>query len=489
MDLKKWAEEDWRKAHELTSRCLDKLARGQKIDLFEDLVVEFKDLKGKNYAMWVPVSTPVAEEHPCDDLGTLLNSCLYDHILVPIHRMRDKATFTYEYGLSENRGCRVNFNQFLNFIRSGKLKPFLTESPEYYSPRFYEQIFKACEQQREGYLPSLMSARVEWIFAERKLEAIAYSEGIPLTEDWVKMTEKRHPEYDIKKCCEEIAKICSGKCLEKLMGPFDETRTDVYRRFGSFLNHLRTMGFEGLAEVCLSCLRLEPYIGRWVFGAYYDYLISPTTMALLGFKNYDKQDVDSMLFLRLIAEDLAMGWKELLSSSPAAFSVGSPQVYFNTLELSGNDLVRFVEAHPEKELKSSVKRIGISLAEFDVHNAMKDFRRFDEIVTERYNKEIRALSIRARVIHNTLRFGKSFLNRAASLGASFLGAAMAATGQFQWLPAIFGGAVGAKYAEYKLSEIKAEDVVKWWSTNWPFSDPGLPFVLWEHILSKKTQQN
>lgn len=491
MDLKKWREEEFRRANETLQICVKRWKRGEEIDLLEHLIPEFKNLNGKNYTLWVPPGSPeVAEECPSSNLGILLNSSLYEHVIVPINETPDKATFLYRYGLSENRGCGISFDQFLNLIRAGTLKPYLTAPPTVYSPRFYKDIFRACEQQREGCLPPLTRFRVvTGLLGRLKFFTLVLIDRIKPPEHLVDFIERKHPEYYLPKCVEEIAENCSQKSLEDLGKQTGNTYDMTCNTLGTMIHSLRIMGLEGLAQVSLTCLRLNSYLGFRVLDTYDSYLVGPVSDGLLGFTNYGKRDVDRMSFLKLIPGDLSSVWKELLSSSPAASSVGSPQVDLNTVELRGDDLIRFVEAHPETELKSNVKGISTSLAKFDVPNAMKHFQRVDEIVTERYNKEIHALTMKTRVTSHALRFGKSFLNRAASLGAGFLATAMVAVGQFQWLPTIFAGAVGAKYAEAKLSEINAEDIVKWWSNIWPFSDPGLPFVLWEHSFSKKTRQN
>lgn len=479
MNLETLEKEEIDKTQELLLKSFDKVSRGEKIDILEDLIPEFRDLKNKSYTIWMPPRSPeIAEKYPSHNLGTLLSSSMYDHIIVPVSAEPNEAIFTYTYGLSENRGCRVSFDQFLGFIRDGKLKPITSTRAGRYSPKFYNRIFKACEQQEKGYFPP-NSWRIGELFHCLKFEKLATSDKVERTGGWEDVVGEKHPEYVLPECVKEIKKVLKDVDLNSVARIYG--CRPVQRIFGILatdLYELRMFGFEGIAEVALKSLQLDPELGSWALHKYGRYLVDPIDVGLFGFNNYRRESIEKMLFLRLIPKDLGHMWKELLSSSPASSSVLSPQATLNTVELRGDDLTRFVDTHPEEELKNSVKGMNACLAEFDLVGAVENFERFDQVVAERFNKEIRSMSRKGHVANNILRFGKSFLDSSVDVGAAFLGAVMAAAGQFQWLPAIFLGAVAAKYGERKLNEIKPEDVVRWWSDIWPFSDPGLPFVLW-----------
>jgi hypothetical protein len=492
LDLKQWEEEH----DKLITFSIKKVAHSEKIDMLKDLVPEFKDLRNKTYAFWIPPGDPeTAEKSPINNLGTLLSFCIYDHIIVPISPELNKASFAYKYGLSKERGCRVSFDQFLNFVRDGKLKLILTAHPKHYSQDFLKQIFKACEQGEAGYFPP-STFRIADFSITLKMAKLAISDGVELTKKgWIEIATRKHPEYGWHECKKDITKTLNDVDLEDLAKIQDiEPSQNVLNMLTTDLQSLRVLGFERTAQIAFKCLQLCPELGFYVFSKYSHYLVDPIFVGLLGFSNYCKEDIQDMLLLRMIPEDLGYIWKDLLSSPPASSSILSPQVTLNTIELYGDELVRFVDVHAEEELKDSVKKMNTCLARFDGMGAMESFERFDEIVSESFNKEVRSLLRKGQVTANILQFGKSFLDSSARF-TPFLAAAMAATGQFQWLPAIFFGSVAAKYAEHKLNEIKPEDIVKWLSDIWPFSDPGLPITLWyarekvNHPTKKRHPQN
>lgn len=85
-----------------------------------------------------------------------------------------------------------------------------------------------------------------------------------------------------------------------------------------------------------------------------------------------------------------------------------------------------------------------------------------------------------------IRFGEYFTYAAEEL-PSLLSITSA---DFKWIITALLLSVATKLIRKKLEKIEPKDVIKWLVKKWPFSDPGLPYVLWEnksHIKSKKKE--
>jgi len=117
-NLDERAKQDLEHSHEIIEKVGNKWNKKQDIKLFEDIFPEFEDLQGKNYSsVDCAGSIQGCEEFANANLGLLLGSGLYDNVIFPLRFVPDKKTFEKRYGLSENRGSHINFDQLLYLIR------------------------------------------------------------------------------------------------------------------------------------------------------------------------------------------------------------------------------------------------------------------------------------------------------------------------------------------------------------------------------------
>ena len=451
---------------------MEKLSRGKKIDIFEDIVPEFKDLKGKSYAGLVAGgSIKICENFPKTNLGFLLKSGLYDTVIFPMDCYPDKNSFKVAYGLSENRGCRLSFNHILNLIKNGKLRLTLTTAPIHYKADFYQDIFNRCEE-----LPSYTGYRVTSIFHRMRLAQIAMSEKVHAHE--VLML---HPEYSLTKTLEEVEQTF-GNYLETWARKSGFKKDVVISKFSTRLWDLRILGLERLAAISLRCAQLDKALGHAVMTGFFHYLAGPIMRELCAINNYSDLDIASMSFLKILPRKLEIVWKDLLSSAPVSSSVASHQICLETVELKGLELLKFIEDFSDNKttraLRQEVTNVNTALGTFDVYEAERSFKKVDEIITENINSEIKGYARKGRVSSHLLRLGKTF-TAMASEGLLVLSGLMAATGKFEWAMTALASAGLPVWLRERLNQITPEDIVRWWSKTWSFEDHGIGFVLWE----------
>ena len=84
MNLDEYAKEDMERSNELILKNFEKIEKDQNIDIFDDFLPEFNDLKGKNFTtLKCGGSIQVCEKYPSSNLGRLLGSGLYDNVIFP----------------------------------------------------------------------------------------------------------------------------------------------------------------------------------------------------------------------------------------------------------------------------------------------------------------------------------------------------------------------------------------------------------------------
>ena len=488
MRLNEWAEEDMEKGNELVAKCLEKLIDGKPINMIPDLLPELKSLKNKSYTcLREPLDPLVAEQDPTANLNSLLASNFYHNVVVQLDPQPNRKMFEYAFGLAKDKGSKITFGKFKELIQSGKLQVVLNQSPVNYSKSFYKEIFKVCEKQ--GYFPPYSAYRIDALMYSLKLGSLAQIKGISPKKGLRAAVLKTSPEYDLVECQKEIAKLFDERNLEQIRKIMVRSDTKSVLKFASTrLWALRAYGFEHIADLALHCINVGKVFGFKVLHSYDLYLIAPLRASLQGFSNYTLDDIRKMFFLRVIPEEFATIWDELLESSPGSSSIAGPQLLMNTVELSGDELLSFIDRHPEEELKQNVVGVNEALSRFDPLMAMKRFSKVDEIITERVNKEIQSLRGKRKISSWMLRLGRSLV-ASTMAGLSGLTGFMMSVGQFQWLPAILLSIGIGKQIEGKLKRTKPEDLMKWWSRTWPFEDPGLPFILWQHEIGDAREKS
>lgn len=479
LDLKKWNKEDLVKGLITTEQCMDKLSMEKKIDIFDDLIDELSDLKGKSYAVsYKPGSPQGAEREIKCNLSVLLSSNYYHSVILPIAPEGNKTSFCYKWGLSKNAGCRLGFEDFLNLVRQGKLKIVLSGNPARYDHTFEKEIFDACEE--NGYRPPYVWFRVNTLMRKIKMEELRRRDNIPEEPDWYLTVDELHPEYfrpefHMRKLLMLFGQDGLHEIADREGVSSEKTLHLAVSRFGALMG----FGLENLADLTLECMQIDPVFGYGVLEAYVAYLIHPMSLGLLGNTNYGLRDVLLMAFTQIVPKDLTQIWEDMLTSAPASSSIVSPSLEMNTVELDGKELLRLIDDHPEEELKQNVKKLNESLSELDLRIASKTYEKVDEIVTERYNSVLRDLSKKERLTKVGVRFGE-YIAAGTEIFSSALTSIKAMETEFEWLIGLIAAQAGLLWFTRKVSKISPKKIVKWWTNFWPFTHSGLPFVLWEH---------
>lgn len=488
MDLKEWGKEDEKKSNEQINKALEKLAKNQKIDLLGDLCPELVGLKDESYAALHPGHSFKGCEHfPRSNLGLLLGSGLYDKILVPLQEVRDKSSFELTYGLSENRGAHLNFEQFLHLVGDGKLKICLIGRPEIYKAKFFQKIFKECDD-----LPIFFPYRIGAFLHRTKMTALAMSEQITPSRDWQEKVLKLHPEYDLGKCRESIR--CSfGEYLKTTVSFVDaKDEAEAAVVMSSWLWYLRLLGFERLTNLWSKCASLDREFGYYMLSSFDGYLVRPVIGGLFASENYSYRDILNMSYFNMLPKKLEIIWKDILSSSPTSSTITGPRLGLDTVDLRGFELLSLIEDFHDdynaKRLRQNIVGVEKSLGQFDFRSAESGFEKVDEIITESINSEIKGYEKKGRIVNHLLRLGKTFTSMTTE-GSAVLSGFLAAEGKFDLAIASIAGVGASAWIRERLGEIKVEDIVRWLSRSWPFDDSGIGFFIWEKAQQAKSVDN
>jgi len=258
-------------------------------------------------------------------------------------------------------------------------------------------------------------------------------------------------------------------------------REDAVNQLGNQLYKLRILGFKGLSKLALESAQLENILGAFMLLVYPKFLADPILQGG-GFNNYTFSDVKDMLLLKLLPEKVGTVWSDVLSSSPASSSISSFRTGLDTVELKGTELLKLIEDFADDEnatsLRKNVLSVNRSMSRFDISSAVKSFEKVDQVVMESINSEIQGYVRKGSIASHLMRLGKTFTTMATA-GLTMLSGVMAGLGKFEWVAATLIGTGASAWIRERLDEIKAEDIVKWWSSTWPFEDPGIGFVIWE----------
>lgn len=125
--------------------CLDKTLRGEKVEI-TDLVPELKGIINKSYSLFTHPGNPeTAMTRPFTNIGNVLATGMSEYIIFPLELFNTKNDFKSYTGLSKT--CGLTFEDFLEYVRKGEVKPILVTSPKEYDSSenngkdFYKDIF------------------------------------------------------------------------------------------------------------------------------------------------------------------------------------------------------------------------------------------------------------------------------------------------------------------------------------------------------------
>lgn len=469
--------------YDFVFKCLNNTLRGEKVEI-KDLVPELKEISNKSYSLFtLPGNPETAMTRPITNIGNVLATGISKYIIFPLELFNTKKDFEYYNGLSKT--CGLTFEDFLEHVREGEIKPILVTSPKEYDysenigKYFYKDVFEACEDQ--DYVPPYPSWRVVRLFEEIKLAKIAKEEDIPIEESWGNKVREKHPEYSMEKCNEDAKDFLNIDTIKKIEK--EEFNEEVIMTAGISLFDLRLFGFEGLADIGLEIGKKDPYLGYHILHAYDSYLIRPCVDALFGYIHYDYDEIKTMSLLRVLTSDSEKHRERILCSSPASSSIATKNpLEFNLIKKSRwGELKGFLKNREEKELNTCSLDIMNAFNDADLNKVYKSYEKLGEVIEEGMNKELESWFGKEKITKGLLRFGNRFI--AGSPVLINLLEAVRNNPELAILITFAGCMVSGELADV-IRNIDPKDVVKFLAETWPFTRYGLPFVLWEYDYRK-----
>ncbi|NQE04472.1 hypothetical protein C5S32_01255 [ANME-1 cluster archaeon GoMg1] len=476
-------ERENKEGYDFVFKCLDKTLRGEKVEI-KDLVPELKEISNKSYSLFTHPGNPeTAMTRPITNIGNVLATGISEYIIFPLELFNTKKDFEYYNGLSKT--CGLTFEDFLEHVREGEIKPILVTSPKEYDHSenigkyFYRDVFEACEDL--DYVPPYPSWRVVRLFEEIKLAKIAKDEDIPIEEGWGNKVREKHPKYSMEKCNEDskdLLDIDTIKRIEK-----EDFNEKVIMTAGISLFDLRLFGFEGLADIGLEIGKNDPYFGYHILNAYDSYLIRPCVDALFGHIHYDYGEIKAMSFLRVLTGNSEKYWEQILYSSPASSSIiVKHPIKLNIIKKPNRkELKGFLKNREEQERNKCSLDIMNAFNDADLNKVYGSYEKLGEVIEEGINKELESWFEKEKITKSFLRFGSRFI--AGSPGLIKLFEGFKNNPELEILITVAGCMASEEVADV-IRNINPKDVVKFWAKTWPFTRYGLPFVLWEYDYRK-----
>jgi hypothetical protein len=461
---------------------VDKIHDGKKVEIM-DLVPELKEIRDKSYSLFThPRNPETAMNRPIANIGNVLATSMSEYIIFPLELLNTKNDFKYFNGLSN--GCGLNFEDFLEHIRNGEIKPVLTSSPKEYDYSrnngkcFYKDIFDACAVQ--DYTPPYSSWRVVRLFEELKLAKMADESGISIDNGWGDEVRGKHPEYSLTKCNEDAKKLLNNSTVKKIGEEClidDET---VVKTLETSLLDLRLFGFEGLVDLGIELSKKDPCLGYDLLNACDSYFIRPCVDGLFGYIHYDYDEIRSMSLLRVITSTSEKYWGRILCSSPASASIiVKHPIELNTIKPSRNGLKVLIENRERKELNKCSSDLKNAINNGDLNKIPNLSEKLGGIVEEVINNEVRSLHRTEKFVNNFLTVGSCLIEN-SPIAINNLSETV---GNNPGIGTLIELGVKALADHIRIKDPKS--IVESLPRKWPLPRCGLPFVLWEYDVKPK----
>lgn len=469
LDLKQLDEEYENQLSELASKCLRELIGGKEVNILKLIPEDSRKKLKDGYIHWIPPGNRYrAKEKFIGNLAWLFSSYLRPRrILAPLIPCPDKASFTDCYGLSEELG--LTYKDFLKLVKDGDIILYADKHLTKYTPSFYREIFKACENQ--GYLPSHFPPYVRCTMCRYSLAKITLQKDIDTLEFL-----KKHKEWD-PNFVEEEAKRYFRDWKEKISHIiWGKSGIDVVKDVASRVLTLRAVGFEALTNVVLKLAEKDPVKGYSALFLYDEYLISPCCDALLGQIYYDLEDLEAMAFLKIFQnfppEDISI-------ASPASLRLVCKPFKASMVTMPIRDeLSKFIEgSKSEKELINYVVSFQYDAQEYDIDGILNNYRRLSEVVEERINQEHAEWFKRSKRVKAFAYIG---FGLTAVTGVNFY------WHKLHWMlkeiPYMYPFLPEALKKTLRAVKFTTDKISRWLVKKWPFVEKGLPFVLWKYDI-------
>lgn len=461
---------------------VDKIHDGKKVEIL-DLVPELKGIGDKSYSLFTHPGNPeTAMDHPITNIGNVLATNMSEYIIFPLELLNTKNDFKYFNGLSN--GCGLNFEDFLEHIRNGEIKPVLTCSPKEYDYSknirkcFYKDIFDACAIQ--DYTPPYSSWRVVRLFEELKLAKVADESGISIDNGWGDEVREKHPEYSMTKCNEDAKKLLNNSTVKKIGEECLIDAETVVKTFETSLLDLRLFGFEELADLAIELSKKDPYLGYYILNAYDSYFIRPFVDGLFGYIHYDYNEIRAMSLLKVVTSVSDEYLEQVLYSSPASYSIiVKHPIKINTIKPSRKGLKILIENRERKALNKCASDLKNTINNGDLNKIPNLNEKLGGIVEEDINNEVRNLYRTEKIVNNSLTVGSCLIEN-SPIAINNLSETVGNNPGIGILIEI-----GAKALADHIRMEDPKSIVESLPRKWLLTGCGLPFVLWEYDVKPK----
>jgi hypothetical protein len=457
-DLHSLKEREVVDAEERILKGLERAMEGGRVGVLDLMPDDFgRTLKGAgSYAFWTPPGDPeVAEAMPIASPASFLSSPEVRgarRIVVPLHVARNKAEFKREYGLSERLG--VAFEDFMRLVEEGRLVLTLTASSDRYSADFYKDLFKACE--RAGYTPPRSGLRVDAFARYIRLVELAVKESIPPRKGWKDLLLERHPNLSPDKCMEDVKALLNEEALKELEIIFMEEGS-TQRMLAAYLLSLRVWGFERIANCCLELMRRDAMLGAAILHDFHYYYVGGVVDALGGARLFDDLDARNLAASRLRPEE------QLPPPASLSLAVQRPVECLVVRRPNRDDVRSLLKEGPDDELASCVGGFQRAANDYDLVGAVNHYERLREVVSKRYDGELKDRFRRSKVVRGSMRGCIGLTSSAIALHSIPAGLTVL-------LSVLKGGEVWRG----------VEELPSWLAEGWPLLEKGLPFFLWKY---------
>lgn len=390
-------------------------------------------------------------------------------IIVPLNVFKSRYSFKSSYGL--NNG--INYDMFLELIRTGRIYPILNESPEYYSSEFYQEIFTACQECQEGaYLPAYPDFIFNELLENIMLLSAACEEGIPILGEWYKAVRDKRQELSLEHWRLKILSLITPDRFRSISSehPYIMDKADLERILVSNAYRLSISGYKDLANLSLSLFKKDPNCGLTCFETYTNYLTDGYSCGLGGFRIYDKTNMKIMSFFGIMEKHKSKTAQDLMDLSPSSFTlVSAPYESLICNKADNEDVKLALKRDFDKEITKISYNIQSSLQNYDFRSFIENANKTNKIVTERLNEETKDIYVNSKFIKAAVRMGGTL---AVGLTAS------------AFLPfgiSTLASALVINAPKLSLGE-HLDNVSRYLSRNFIFKEKGLPCVLWDYNI-------
>jgi hypothetical protein len=292
-----------------------------------------------------------------------------------------------------------------------------------------------------------------------RLADLALKEGIPPEEGWMDHVLKRYPNLDHYKCEEDARAVLNEKRAEIEAFFTKEREASIRGELAALIYALRLFGFEKIVDYCLELTKKTLLIlGGIILEDFGNYIVHGI-YALGGLRLFDDRDLRNMAFLGLKPAELQP------SSASLSLATQRPLECSIVREPDRDDVRGFLKRGSDDELASYVGGFQRAAWDYDLSSVVKHYERLGEVISERYDEELKNWFRRSKVARGTVHGG-------IILTSSSITSFLPIPPGLNFLLNIL-----LNIPQVLLQE-HLERLSNWLVERWPFAEKGLPFLLW-----------